>query len=53
VFCRETGWKDEDEAVEARDGVCNITDMLQWATEVAAEGPMPRNIPDAVARLRW
>jgi hypothetical protein len=27
VFCRETGWKEEEEAVEARDGVCNITDI--------------------------
>jgi hypothetical protein len=22
------GWNDEDEAVEARDGVCNMTDMF-------------------------
>lgn len=28
VFCREIGWKDEEEAVEARDGVCNMTDMF-------------------------
>jgi hypothetical protein len=28
VFCRESGWKEEEEAVDARDGVCNITDML-------------------------
>lgn len=27
VFCLDTGWKEEEEAVEARDGVCNITDM--------------------------
>lgn len=29
VFCRETGWKEDEEAVEARDGVCNITDIGQ------------------------
>lgn len=27
VFCLETGWKDDEEAVEARDGVCNMTDI--------------------------
>lgn len=28
VFCRETGWKEDDEAVDARDGACNMTDIL-------------------------
>ena len=30
VFCRETGWKEEEEAVEALDAGCSIvaTDML-------------------------
>lgn len=29
VFCREMGWKEEDEAVDALEGVCNMTDMLE------------------------
>jgi hypothetical protein len=31
VFCRETGIKEEEEDVEALEGVCNIvaTDMLK------------------------
>jgi hypothetical protein len=28
VFCRDTGWNDDEEAVEARDGVCSMTDIL-------------------------
>jgi hypothetical protein len=28
VFCRDTGWKDDEEAVDARDGVCNMTDIF-------------------------
>jgi hypothetical protein len=24
VFWRETGWKEEEEALDARDGVCNM-----------------------------
>jgi hypothetical protein len=28
VFCRDTGWKDDEEAVDARDGVCSMTDIL-------------------------
>jgi hypothetical protein len=28
VFCRDMGWKEDEEAVEARDGVCNMTDMI-------------------------
>jgi len=28
VFCRERGWKEDEEAVEARDGVCSITDIV-------------------------
>ena len=28
VFCRERGWKEELDPVEAREGVCNITDIL-------------------------
>lgn len=27
VFCREIGWKEDEEAVEAREGVCNMTDI--------------------------
>lgn len=25
VFWRETGWKEEEEAVDAREGVCSMT----------------------------
>jgi hypothetical protein len=33
VFCRETGWKDDEEAVDAREGVCSMTDILPvWYT---------------------
>lgn len=28
VFWRDMGWKEEDEAVEARDGVCNMMDIV-------------------------
>lgn len=28
VFCREIGWKEEDEAVDALEGVCNMTDIF-------------------------
>lgn len=28
VFWRDIGWNDEEEAVEARDGVCNMMGML-------------------------
>lgn len=28
VFCREIGWKEDDEAVDALEGVCNMTDMF-------------------------
>lgn len=28
MFCRDMGWKDDEDAVEAREGVCNMTDML-------------------------
>lgn len=47
VFCRERGWKEELDPVEAREGVCNITDILANLTgdgEVSrgsdAYGPM-------------
>ena len=36
VFCLERGWKDEEEAVEAREGVCNMTDILT-ATSAASK----------------
>jgi len=44
VFCRESGWKDEDEAVEARDGVCSMTDM----TRRAGDGGVARSGQAAV-----
>lgn len=28
VFCRVKGWKEDEEAVEAREGVCNMMDIL-------------------------
>ena len=28
VFCLDRAWNEEEEAVEALDGVCNITDMI-------------------------
>jgi len=31
VFWRDMGWNEEDEAVEAREGVCNMTDMAAGA----------------------
>lgn len=31
VFCRVIGWKEDDEAVEAREGVCSMTDMSRRA----------------------
>jgi hypothetical protein len=29
VFWRDMGWNEEEEAVEARDGVCNIVDIIR------------------------
>jgi hypothetical protein len=28
VFCRESGWKELEEAVDAREGVAKATDMI-------------------------
>lgn len=28
MFWRDMGWNDEEDAVEARDGVCSMTDMF-------------------------
>jgi hypothetical protein len=33
VFWRVIGWKEEEDAVDARDGVCSMTDMLAIAVE--------------------
>ena len=30
MFCRERGWKELEDAVEAREGVCSITDMVAF-----------------------
>ena len=38
VFWRDSGWKDEDEAVEARDGVCSMTDMVRRADDLVLSG---------------
>ena len=37
VFCLERGWKDEEEAVEAREGVCNMTDILTATSAASTE----------------
>jgi hypothetical protein len=29
VFWRDMGWNEEEEAVEARDGVCNMVDIIR------------------------
>lgn len=33
VFWRDTGWKEEDDAVEAREGVANIVAIIDAATD--------------------
>lgn len=54
MFCRDIGWKEEEDAVEAREGVCNMTDML--ASTVAGKeqvemlrlpGPKPLGVEAA------
>lgn len=47
MFWRERGWKEDEEAVEAREGVCNITDMLTNALgdEFAEAGKSPKRAP--------
>ena len=43
MFWRDMGWNDEDEAVEAREGVCNMTDMLaELAGEAIRDGQAAR-----------
>ena len=49
VFCRERGWKDDEEAVEAREGVCNMTDML---TRPDAASKKARLQPQTLLRQR-
>jgi len=61
VFWRDRGWKDEEEAVEARDGVCSMTDMASAAAaarcgdELGAEPKEPREdwsrVADCFIRL--
>lgn len=31
VFWREMGWKEDEDAVDAREGVCSITDIIAVA----------------------
>lgn len=49
VFWREIGWNEEDEAVDALEGVCNMTDMFRvWFTISI------RTVVPTVARVaRW
>ena len=37
MFCRDMGWNDEDEAVEAREAVCNTTDIFPGVCRRLAE----------------
>jgi hypothetical protein len=30
VFCRVKGWKEDEDAVEARDGVCSMVGIICW-----------------------
>jgi hypothetical protein len=52
VFWRDMGWNEEDEAVEAREGVCNMTDMLAGVPSGAiGDGQAAR--PEAASRWKW
>ena len=31
MFCLDMGWKEDEEAVEAREGVCSMTDIVPSA----------------------
>lgn len=37
VFWRETGWKEEEEAVDALEGVCNMTLIVLVAIVVSRQ----------------
>lgn len=53
VFWRDIGWKEEEEAVEARDGVCNMMDivcLLQFKI-TRVQACMPK-VPDNKQQLR-
>lgn len=28
MFCRDMGWKEDEDAVEAREGVCSMIDIV-------------------------
>lgn len=47
MFCREIGWKEDEEAVEAREGVCNMTDIFAMPYRRPSEGQASE--PDAPA----
>jgi hypothetical protein len=37
VFCRDIGWKEEEDAVEALEGVWSMTDIIVVATQERTE----------------
>lgn len=38
VFCRERAWYEDEDAVEALEGVCSITDMLAMGSGAVETG---------------
>jgi hypothetical protein len=43
VFWRDMGWNEEEDAVEAREGVCSMTDMLAGDGAAMGDGlPGPK-----------
>jgi hypothetical protein len=38
VFWRERAWEEDEDAVEAREGVCSITDMLTMESDTVYTG---------------
>lgn len=51
MFCRETGWNEDDDAVDARDGVCSMTDMLTVSIVVGDEAFL--DVRSLLLRLLW
>lgn len=57
VFCREIGWKEDEEAVDAREGVCNMTDMVAMpfrrGDETQASEPGAPGMPSNARQARY
>lgn len=62
MFWRDIGWKDDDEAVDARDGFCNMTDMITvdrrllrevGGDQVGAREPQICHRSDRRYEVRW